>query len=137
VDASVVTSWLIVEELTQKSRALRGRWLDLGEALVAPTLLVPEVTSALRKAVYQGRATLAVGLDALRLFAAAPIEYYEMPPYSEAAWDWGRRLNTPRLYDMYYLALADALDCDLWVVEKKLVNIVGSNSRRVRWVGDT
>lgn len=136
IDASLIGALLLPEELTDKAVLLHRRWLESSEPMVAPTLLVAEVASLLRKAVYTKRTPPDVARRALSFFEAMPISYEDMAPLSASAWTWGEALNTPRLYDMYYLALADALDCDLWVVEKKLVNIVGARSRRVRWVGD-
>jgi len=136
LDASFIGALLLPEELSNKARSVHRTWLEAREAFIAPTLLVAEVTSLLRKAVYTRRAEAAVARMALELFGQMPITYFQMPPLTNLAWTWGETLNTPRLYDMFYLALADAQDCELWVVEKKLVNIVGSRSARVRWVGD-
>src|SRR3954463_14812484 len=115
IDASVVVAALLPEGLSDKATTLFGKWQTEGERLVAPPILLAEVPSILRRAVYTGRSTQAEGLEALGSFLDLPVEVHDFQPLQEAAWAWGAALNTPRLYDMYYLALADQLDCDLWV----------------------
>jgi predicted nucleic acid-binding protein len=136
IDASVIISLLLPEELSNRAGDLVQQWRADGEELVAPQWLMAEVPSALRRAVYTGRTSAAEAEEALESFLQMPVRLIEFAPLLRDAWRWGIALNTPRIYDMFYLALADQFDCDLWVVEKKLVNIVGARSGRVRWVGD-
>ena len=74
--------------------------------------------------------------EAFETFLDMPVQVHDFPALLETAWQWGTALNTPRLYDMYYLALAEQLDCDLWVVDKKLVNLIGARSSHVKWIGN-
>ena len=50
------------------------------------------------------------------------------------AFDWTLRLNRAAAYDSYYLALAEALECDLWTADRRLLNAV--DLPWVRWVGE-
>lgn len=136
VDASLILASLLPEEFSLEADTLLGRWDGAGEVMVAPQMLMAEVPSVLRLAVYTNRASLDEAETALKAFQALPIRLYDIEPLVDAAWSWAGRLHTPRLYDLYYLALADALDCDLWVVEQKLLNLVNPHSSRVKWVGD-
>jgi predicted nucleic acid-binding protein len=104
--------------------------------MVAPDLLIPEVSSIIRGELFVGRTVLDEAETAMRALSLLPISLYPTQTLMDSAWTWGTTLNTPRLYDLYYLALADQLDCDLWVVDKKLVNVVAGRTSRVRWVGD-
>ena len=136
VDASIIVAVLQPEELSDKADLLIQRWGATREQMVAPDFLIAEVSSAVRRGRYTGRTAPDEADVALQEFRMLPIRLHSCESLLDAAWGWGERLNTPRLYDMFYLALAEQLACDLWVVEKKLVNIVGSQSARVRWVGD-
>jgi hypothetical protein len=41
---------------------------------------------------------------------------------------------TRHLYDVYYLALAEQADCDLWTMDRRLMRPVAHRSHRHRWV---
>ncbi len=49
------------------------------------------------------------------------------------AFDWTVRLNQAAAYDSFYLALAEALRCELWTADQHLYDAVGQPW--VRWVG--
>jgi len=90
---------------------------------VAPALWTYETTSAIAKAVYfreitEKEARLALEkLDGLgvRLFIADTEQ-------NEAAFEWTLKLKRASAYDSYYLALAQALECDFWTADKHLFN---------------
>jgi predicted nucleic acid-binding protein len=50
------------------------------------------------------------------------------------ALEWTLRLKRASAYDSYYLALAEALKCDLWTFDRRLFNAVDLSW--VRWAGD-
>jgi predicted nucleic acid-binding protein len=54
----------------------------------------------------------------------------------DSAWRWAVTVNAPRMYDMYYLALAEREQCDLWTADRRLQRLVGGKSERIHWVGD-
>jgi predicted nucleic acid-binding protein len=136
VDANVVVAALIPEELSgQVDVLLDGLWAA-GETLIAPGLLTAEVTSVLRNAVYTRRIARDAGDIALEKFKGFPIGVREMTSLTDSAWAYGAAVNATRLYDMYYVALADREGCDLWTADRRLVNLVGAHFTRVRWVGD-
>jgi predicted nucleic acid-binding protein len=136
VDASLVAAWLLPEELSGKAIRLREELLSKGESFIAPGLLISEVTSTLRLAVYSGRVPREFGEEAFEAFKLFPVDVHDVRPLMDAAWEWARTLNAPRLYDMYYLALAEREACDLWTLDRRLIRLVGERSKRVRWVGE-
>jgi predicted nucleic acid-binding protein len=136
VDASLVAAWLLPEELSGKAIRLREELLSKGESFIAPGLLISEVTSTLRLAVYSGRVPREFGEEAFEAFKLFPVDVHDVRPLMDAAWEWARTLNTPRLYDMYYLALAEREACDLWTLDRRLIRLVAERSKRVRWVGE-
>lgn len=136
VDASLVAAWLLPEELSDKAIQLREDLRQAGETFIAPNILTAEVTSTLRKAVYHRRVPLEFGEDALESFKLFPIEVHDQKPLMDTAWNLAKDLNAPRLYDLYYLALAEREGCDLWTADRRFVRLVGKNSTRLHWVGD-
>jgi predicted nucleic acid-binding protein len=136
VDASLVGAWLLPEDLSSLALLLRSRLRAAGEQFIAPALLWPEVTSALRKAIHGRRVEAEYGDEAFQAFKSFPIDLHEITGLADSAWAWGRTLHAPRLYDLYYLALADREDCDLWTADRRFVRLVGNRSHRIHWVGD-
>lgn len=135
VDASLVLSWVLPEEISPKAIRARRQWDAKGEQLVAPAFLQVEVTSVLRSAVHRGRISPDEGEGAFRSFRRMAIWYLEPKNLVEDAWMVAQKLNSPRAYDMFYVALAESQACDLWTADERLVNFVGPRSN-VRWVGD-
>jgi predicted nucleic acid-binding protein len=136
VDASLVVAWLLPEELSAKAILLRQQLRSTGEEFIAPGHLVAEVGSTLRKAVYQERVPAEYGDESFESFKLFPIELHDSRLLMESAWSWAKSLNAPRLYDMYYIALADREGCDLWTADRRLVRLAGKRFSRARWVGD-
>jgi predicted nucleic acid-binding protein len=135
VDASVVVSWLLPEEQSENALRLKERWEERSDSMIAPPLLRIEVASVLRQSVYRQRLTSGEGEAALDALLQLPIALHR-DDLTQRAWQVAQILNAPRLYDMYYLALADLSDCELWTVDRRLVNLAGNRFPRVRWVGD-
>jgi predicted nucleic acid-binding protein len=51
-------------------------------------------------------------------------------------WDLAKEFNLPVCYDMQYLAVAELADCELWTLDKRLVNAVHGKNKRVKWIGE-
>ena len=136
VDASLVLLWLLDEDLSRKADAALQEWRDAGTVLLAPALLLAEVPSVLRQAVHSRRVTDEEGDEALQAFLKMNIGIRDQRPLVRIAWKLGRILNAPRLYDMYYLALAESEDCELWTADRRLVNLASTHVPLARWVGD-
>jgi len=137
VDASLVLAFLLHdEEFTEQARELFAVWREGQEDLIAPSLLPFEVLSGLRLAVYTSRISRDEGDAQYVTFRQMPIELRRPEGLSGQAWDIGKRLNPPRLYDASYLALADLEDCDAWTADRRFVRFVAGRSPRLRCVGD-
>lgn len=131
VDASIVIKSVLPDPLRESCRALLAS-LAASERL-APTLWAYEVTSAVSKAVRRGLVTQNEGQ---RVLSHIPhLNIHLIPPEEaqrRAAFEWGLRVNLPTVYDSFYLALADSLDCDLWTADQRLFGAL--SLPWVRWV---
>ena len=136
LDASLVLAWLLPEQLSGAAFVLKERWDEEGAELVAPSLVQMEVPSSLRQAVYRGRITIDEGDEALKAFLEMDIRICQPEGLLGRAWELGKAVNAPRLYDLYYLALAEMEGCELWTADRRLVNLAGSHSAAAKWVGD-
>ena len=136
LDASLVLLWFLRDPLSPRADALLDEWRLAATELIAPPMLRAEVPSVLRQAVYRGQMNLEEGDEALQVFLGVGIRIREPDGLLARAWDIGKTLNAPRLYDMYYLALAEIEKCELWTADRRFVNLVAPRSSVVKWVGD-
>ena len=136
VDASLVIAWFLPEEFTNQAFALKDRWEGGGVELVAPITLASEVPSALRQAVYRGRILAREGDEAFAAFLEMPILILQPDDLLSRAWEIGKAVNAPRLYDAFYVALADIQDCELWTADRRLANLVQPRFPWVHWLGE-
>lgn len=121
VDASLIFRLVVPSASQPAVRRRVDAWMQQGGTLVAPSLWLYEMTSALLKAVHFGQLADGEGRQALRLVHMFPIDLIQPDArLSEVAFDWGRRLQRANAYDAFYLALAQALGCELWTADRRL-----------------
>lgn len=125
VDASLVFRLILPGPHQAEVQSLVTRWLADGYEMQAPSLGVYEFTSALCKAVHFGQITTEEGKRALAL--AQHLQVRWVAPYDELvrrAFEWTQRLNRAAAYDSFYLALAEALQGELWTADRRLYHAV-------------
>jgi predicted nucleic acid-binding protein len=103
--------------------------------LLAPCLLIAEVTNALYKRVLRGELNVSTAEAAMEVILAFGIDLREEPSLALRALSLGRRLRQPTTYDCHYLALAERYDCALWTGDRRFYNAVHRIEPRVQWVG--
>jgi predicted nucleic acid-binding protein len=136
VDASLVIAWFLPEEFSDQAFALKDRWAGEDVELIAPVMLASEVPSALRQAVYRHRIVAGEGDEAFAAFLEMPIRILQPDNLLSRAWEIGKAVNAPRLYDAFYVALADIQDCELWTADRRLANLVQPTFPQVHWLGE-
>jgi len=136
VDASLAVTWLLRIQEDNYADDLRRKWQVGGIEMTGPSMFHSEVTSVLREEVYFKRLSQEEGEEAFSLYASIPIRIVDDIIVYRLAWELARKYNLPRTYDMQYLAVAEMEDCELWTVDRKLVNAVQGKNKRVRWVGE-
>ncbi len=118
VDASVLVAALV-------DSGHEGKWAEstLAEShLTGPELALAEATNILRRLeraeqISRIEATSAHG-DLLRL----DLELFPFAPFAERVWELRGNLTS---YDAWYVALAEALDCPLVTLDRKLSRVSG------------
>ena len=135
IDASLSLKLVLPDPLRDQSCALIARLINEGYELFAPALWAYETTSTLCKAVHFGQLVPHEGEQILTQLAELGVSLVA-PDASQnrQAFEWTLRLKRASAYDSYYLALAKALECDLWTADRRLANAV--DLPWVRWVGD-
>ncbi len=122
VDASLTFRLLVPNSDQAKLRRRMDAWMKAEDRLAAPSLWLYELASALVKAVRFDQLTVDEARRALRLVHSFPIEMVTPDlQLTEAAFDWSVRLQRANAYDAFYLALAQDLGCELWTVDRRLV----------------
>jgi len=125
VDASFAIRLILPGPEREIFRSQVERWLEEGTELRAPTLWIYEMTSALCKGAYFGLVTAEEAERALTLFLDLGIQLDPPDPVqTRRAFAWTRRLNRATAYDSFYLALAEALQCELWTADRHLCSTV-------------
>ncbi|MEX0800679.1 MAG: type II toxin-antitoxin system VapC family toxin [Dehalococcoidia bacterium] len=137
MDASFLLLSFLREEISEQADRLLGQWRAAGISLVAPPMVMMEVPSVLRQAVHRGRISVDRADAAFETFDALDLSVLEPPGLLRRAWEMGKDLNAPRLYDMFYVALADLEGCELWTADRRLANLAQPRFPHVRWLGET
>ena len=127
VDASFTLRMILPGPRRDAFRSQMELWLQEEYTLHAPTLWVYEMTSALCKGAYFDLLTAEEAERSLSVLQELAIEL--VPPDAQGlqnrrAFAWTRRLNRAAAYDSFYLALAEAMHCDLWTADRRLCNAV-------------
>ena len=135
VDASLALAWLLADIHSEQADSLWQEWTERAIDLVAPPMFHAEVASSLRKNVYFNHILPAEGERLFTIYSEIPVRIIEGQEMRQKAWQLSKEFNLPVCYDMQYLAVAELEGCDLWTLDRRLINAVRGN-KRVRWVRD-
>lgn len=136
VDASMVLLWLLPQKLSQQAENVWASWRDKRVELIAPPLILAEVTSILRKRVFYGQILPEIGEELFGIFCDLDLRVIYSDALYVEAWGLAKQFNLPKVYDMHYVALAKLEECELWTGDSRLVNAIKSKFELVRYVGN-
>lgn len=97
-----------------------GRWARAriaSDTLASPELALAEVSSSLRRMELTGRITSDNATRAQRDLLRLPLELFPFGPFADRVWALRGTLTS---YDAWYVALAEALDCPLLTLDRRL-----------------
>jgi len=126
LDASVVVD-CVAPDVVVSSRAVRTltRLSAEGAELVGPRLLLLECSNALLMGIRKGRWTGAAADQAKGLLAALPLKLADDAQHLDRAWELSRRYDNHPIYDMVYVAVAEAAGIDLITSDETLLLRLG------------
>ena len=136
VDASLAFKWLVKEIHTAEANDLGRLWNRRGIRIAAPYLMPVEVTNALHQRVTRGELTLDAATQRVANLMSSGLELHQPPHLYGRALELASRLGQGAAYDTHYMALAEALECELWVADAKSYRAASPVDRSVRWVGE-
>lgn len=102
-----------------------ARWVRLGETLLAPELVFVECASALTAGVRRRRWSGALADAAYKTLARLPIQTVEDRRHLDRAWELSRRYDNHPVYDMLYVATAEAAGQQLFTADEMLLGRLG------------
>ncbi len=140
LDASIAIKRVLDEPFTEQARAIFDHSLRERRPILAPTLMLSEVTNALyqrtRTTVSEYRITEAEAEDALAAFLHLPIVFLSPPDLYRRALVFARTHRLRATYDSIYVVLAQMEGVELWTGDERLINSIRSVAPWVRWIGD-
>lgn len=135
IDASLATMWAVPEPYSEQALTLADRWAQAATRLLAPCLLLAEVTNALYKRVVRKEMGLDNAQAALEVILGFSIEIREEPGLQFRAMQMANELRQPTTYDCQYLALAEHYRCELWTGDQRLYSTAEGKFSSVKWIG--
>lgn len=121
VDASVVVDWVAPDaDPALPALAALERLAAEDVELLAPRLLIEEVSNALLTGVRRGRWSGAAADTARCLLRELPVRLVDDPRDSDRAWDLARRYDNHPVHDLLYVALAERRGTQLITADSSL-----------------
>ena len=114
----VVDSSVLVESLVDVGS--EGEWAEsalAASARAAPELALAEASNILRRLELAGEISRLDATIAHRDLLRLDLELFPFAPYAERVWELRGNLTC---YDAWYVALAEALDCPLMTLDRRL-----------------
>ena len=91
-------------------------------SLTGPELVLAEASNVLRRLELSGRLTPPEASGAHRGLLRLELELFPFAPFAERVWELRGNLTS---YDGWYVAVAEALDCPLATLDRKLGRAIG------------
>ena len=136
VDANIAAKWIIKERDTSTAVALLTNWIRDEVAILAPILLVSEVTNILHRKVKAGNLPSSDAEEGLTdvIFPLISFDLTNVcePNFFLHTLKLARQFKLGASYDAHYLALAEEgqnhfkgpQQCEFWTADERLYNTV-------------
>jgi len=123
IDTSVALKSLLPFQQSSLTAQHFWLWMEEGYRMVVPDLWLPEVTSGIRRYVFTGELTVDEGQAIIEDVLILGVEVIHTDAkMCRSAFQWAGRLGQARVYDGFYLALAELFELPLWSADRRLVN---------------
>jgi len=134
VDSNVVAKWFFPEELQQQAQALQSDWMAGIVDLVAPDLILTEVSNITWKKHRLNLITPAEAIATIEDLLLLSIPTVESQTVLRQAYSLASRFDRT-VYDALYLALAAFMPAKLVTADLRLYNAVSSQLEFVQYLG--
>lgn len=138
VDSSLALKWIFQEADSFLADALLNDWSRKEIIILAPTLLIYEITNALYKKLRKRDISAQRAREALREIELLGIAFdftthFEL---SVRAVELSNQYSLPATYDAHFLALAEREQCELWTADTRMWNSLQGELPWVRNLND-
>ena len=102
-----------------------GHWARAStgsDSLACPEVALAEATSTLRRLERAGNLTAGEAVNSFRDLLEFDLDLHPFRPFAERVWGLRHNLSS---YDAWYVALAEALDCPLVTLDRRLSRAPG------------
>ncbi len=123
VDANVVVPLLVAEENSALAFRLWKSARLSGKEILAPGLIIFEVTSAVYRKAFRKLIDWESAKSAIDVLTKLNIHLITDPLLLVRAFEIARELGRPTTYDAHYLAVAEHFDAIFWTADEKLYNV--------------
>ncbi len=123
IDASFLLKIFLPENKSEKADKIWKDWINKSVEVVAPTLVIFEVSSVLRNKVYRKVLEKDDAVEIVEQIRRLDLTLLYTDDILDIAWEIGSQLKMPGLYDCFYIALAKFLNISLWTADKKLYGL--------------
>ncbi len=124
VDASFLLQLMTHGQYVAKAAALWRIWHINNTTVLAPTLLLYEISNVLYQQVKAGHLHAEEATQVLEKTLALDITLYGDGPLHQRALHLAREFSLAAAYDAHYLALCERLNADFWTADKRLYNSI-------------
>ena len=131
VDSSIAVKWLLHESDSDIANELLAQWRNKSVTILAPALLLYEVSNVLYQRVRRGDITSEQArLEIVGLLSSEVTWFFsQYPQLSLRAVELTHQF--PATYDAHYLALAERENCEFWTADTRLWRAVRD---KLEWV---
>lgn len=127
IDASVVVDWVAPNgDPSSPSARVLAHFAREEAELLAPRLLLEEVSNALLTGIRRRRWSGAAADDAHGLLLDLPMLFIDEPRDLRRAWELSRRHDNHPVYDMLYVSLAERRRTELVTADLRLPRRLGA-----------
>jgi predicted nucleic acid-binding protein len=136
VDCSVVSKWeLPAEDYTPQAMELFRDWQAGAVRVSSPDLLPSEIGSTFLRSVRRGRITAVEAETSIRNLLSFNYVLHDSIPLVPSAFEIARQHNQ-RIYDCFYVALAEAEGIDFWTSDQRIYNALHAHFPCIRSISD-
>ncbi|PSB46851.1 DNA-binding protein [Cyanosarcina cf. burmensis CCALA 770] len=135
VDSNVVAKWFFPEELQQQALALQSDWMAGAVDLVAPDLILTEVSNITWKKQRLNLITPVEAIGTIEDLLLLAIPTVESQTVLRQAYSLASRFDRT-VYDALYLGLAAFMPAKLVTADLRLYNAVSSQLEFVQYLGN-
>jgi predicted nucleic acid-binding protein len=134
IDTSIAIKWVISKEVgAETAKALLADCIMKKTTMLAPALLLYESSNVLYQKTRKQEITFEEAKKAMRTIQRTELVliFLQESFLATRAIELARAYSLPATYDLYFLALAESEECELWTADSKMWRAV---QRKISWV---